>query len=170
MALVMRRREGRLLQDAFTALRHHTHLDQAGLLLAANSQRHVKPEKQMRELFADLPQVVDNTQRVVDRIDFTLENLGYEFPCYAVPEGHDQASFLREQTFTGARDRYGTLTPKIVHQLEHELRLITKLKLLRLLSHHLGHRPLRPQSWHPGAGPWQRGQQRRVLQPWHYQC
>lgn len=121
------RREGRLLQDAFTALRHHTHLDQAGLLLAANSQRHVKPEQQMRELFADLPQVVDNTQRVVDCIDFTLENLGYEFPCYAVPEGHDQASFLREQTFTGARDRYGTLTPKIVHQLEHELRLITKL-------------------------------------------
>ncbi len=120
-------REGRLLQDAFTALRHHTNLDSAGLLLAANSQRHLKDEARMCELFADMPQLVCNTRRVVERIEFSLENLGYEFPSHAVPEGHDQASFLREITFSGARDRYGVLTPAVVKQLEHELRIITKL-------------------------------------------
>lgn len=121
-------REGRLLQDAFTALRHHTTLDAGGLLLAPNSQRHLKSVEEMRELFADLPQAVDNTQRVVDAIDFTLRKLGYEFPEYAVDAGHDQDSFLRERTFEGARQRYKKLSDAVVKQLEHELRLISKLK------------------------------------------
>lgn len=121
------KREGRLLQDAFTALRNHTNLDSAGLLLAANSQRHLKHEKEMRELFADRPHLLDNTQRVLDHIEFSLENLGYEFPQHPVPEGHDQASFLREQTFIGARERYGEVTAVVRKQLEHELRIISKL-------------------------------------------
>ncbi|MBL9145922.1 MAG: error-prone DNA polymerase [Verrucomicrobiaceae bacterium] len=121
------KREGRLLQDTFTALRHHTNLDNAGLLLAANSQRHLKSEPHLRELFADLPHLIDNTQRVVEQVEFSLTHLGYEFPQYAVDDGHDQDSFLRERTFEGARERYGVLTPEIVKQLEHELRLISKL-------------------------------------------
>ncbi len=95
-------REGRLLLDAFTALRHHTTLDGAGLLLEANSQRHLKGGREMRALFADLPRLVDNTLRVAERLEFTLENLGYEFPVYDVPAGHDQASFLRETSDAGA--------------------------------------------------------------------
>ncbi|MDB6139549.1 MAG: dnaE [Verrucomicrobiaceae bacterium] len=118
----------RPLHDAFTALRHHTHLDAAGLLLAANSQRHLKREKQMRALFPDLPHIIDNTQRVVDLIDYSLENLGYEFPSYAVPDGHSQEEFLRERAYAGARERYTLpLDDKVTKQLEHELGLIIKL-------------------------------------------
>ena len=122
------RSEGRMLHDAFTALRHHTHLDAAGLLLAANSQRHLKPEKRLRTLFPDMPQIIGNTQRVVERIEYSLENLGYEFPCYAVPENHTQATFLRELAYAGANERYSTpLDEKVKKQMEHELRIIAKL-------------------------------------------
>ncbi|WP_395750003.1 DNA polymerase III subunit alpha [Prosthecobacter sp.] len=120
-------REGRLLLDAFTALRHHTTLDEAGLLLCPNSQRHLKREHQMRELFADLPAAVENTARMAGRIDFTLENLGYQFPTHAVPAGHDMASFLRELAFQGARERYQRMDSAIRDKLEHELRIITAL-------------------------------------------
>lgn len=119
--------EGRLLMDAFTALRHHTHLDEAGLRLAANSQRHLKGTAEMRGLFADLPEAIENAARVVDEIEYSLENLGYEFPSYAAPEGHDQTSFLRELSYAGARDRYGEITQAVRKQLEHELRIIGKL-------------------------------------------
>ncbi|WP_395741761.1 DNA polymerase III subunit alpha [Prosthecobacter sp.] len=120
-------REGRLLLDAFTALRHHTTLDEAGLLLAPNSQRHLKRERQMRELFADLPTAVENTARLAERVEFTLENLGYEFPTYAVPAGHSMDSFLRERSFHGARGRYGRMDATIRDKLEHELRIIIML-------------------------------------------
>jgi error-prone DNA polymerase len=120
-------RDGRLLLDAFTALRHHTTLDDAGLLLSPNSQRHLKHEQEMRALFADLPAAVENTARIAERVEFTLENLGYQFPDYAVPAGHDMNSFLREVAFNGARNRYGRMDNAIKDKLEHELRIISLL-------------------------------------------
>ncbi|WP_218280366.1 PHP domain-containing protein [Verrucomicrobium spinosum] len=69
------RQEGRMLMDAFTCLRHHTHLDAAGLLLAPNSQRHLKNHGDMKALFADLPEAMDNTRRLSDQLEFGLEHL-----------------------------------------------------------------------------------------------
>ena len=117
---------GRQVLDAFTCLRHHTHLDAAGLLLAANSERYLKSPGQMRALFRDLPQAIDNTLRLAERLEFSLENLGYEFPAYSVPEGHDMDSFLRDRAFEGARERYGEVPQKVRQQLEKELYLIAK--------------------------------------------
>ena len=119
--------EGRILQDAFTALRHHTLLDEAGLLLSPNAERCLKNDAQMRELFADLPHALASTQRIVGSVEFGLENLGYEFPQYPAPPGHSQDSFLRERTDIGARERYRIITPEVRRQLDHELALISKL-------------------------------------------
>lgn len=121
-------REGRMLLDAFTCLRHHTTLDEAGLLLAPNSQRYLKGEAKMRELFTDLPETIENTLRVAERMEFTLENLGYQFPEQPVPPGHDQDSFLRERAYEGAKWRYGHVTSVVREKLEAELDLIRRLK------------------------------------------
>ena len=118
---------GRLLLDAFTCLRHHTTLDEAGLLLAENSQRHLKSAAEMSDLFADMPQALEGSARFAERAEFTLGRLGYEFPVHEVPAGHDQDSFLREAAFHGARERYGAITPAVRAQLEHELRIISRL-------------------------------------------
>ena len=128
-------REGRLLHDAFTALRHHTTLDDAGLKLAPNSQHFLKSEKEMRTLFADMPGAVDRSARIAERAmeGFTLRNLGYQFPEYPVDGGQSQDSFLRERVLEGARDRLGSLCRKtqngatILQQIEDELSLISEL-------------------------------------------
>ncbi len=117
----------RALVDVFTCLRHHTHLDAAGQLLEQNSERHLKGATQMRELFRDLPDAVSNTVRLAEQLEFTLENLGYEFPSYPLPPEHTMDSFLRERAFDGARHRYGEIPAKVRGQLETELALIGKL-------------------------------------------
>jgi len=122
------RREDRILQDAFTCLRHHTHLDAAGLHLAANAEACLKTVDQMQSLFADLPQALAETARVIESVEFGLENLGYEFPTYEVPAGHDQGSFLREQAYHGARERYkDKFNDTVRNKIEHELAIISKL-------------------------------------------
>src|SRR5262249_23722152 len=78
---------GREVLDVFTCIREHTHLDTAGKLLTRNAERHVKSQQEMRELFRDLPEAVNNTSRLAERLTFSLENLGYEFPEYPVPAG-----------------------------------------------------------------------------------
>ncbi len=121
--------ERRRVLDVFTCIRNHTHLDKAGRLLSANSERHLKSGKAMERLFRDLPEAITNTARVAERCEFSLENLGYEFPTLDVPEGQTMASWLRVQTYEGARRRYGArLSEAVRRQLERELTLITDLK------------------------------------------
>ena len=123
----------RELCDIFTALRHHRTLATAGRLLSINSEHNVKSPDQMAELFSDLPEAIANTVELSSRLEFTLEDLGYEFPRYPVPEGETMMSFLRDRTGEGFRERYGRadrdLQNRACRQIERELALIEKLHL-----------------------------------------
>jgi len=121
----------RQVADVFTCIRNHVRLETAGRLLSQNSERFVKSPKQMTELFEDLPEAIANTVELSSRLEFTLEDLGYEFPKYPVPPGETMTSFLRKRTFEGARVRYGRngAYARAEKQIEHELKLIEKLKL-----------------------------------------
>jgi error-prone DNA polymerase len=119
---------GRQVLDIFTCIREHTHLDAAGKLLARNSERYFKDAQTMAALFGDLPGAIENTEILADRLRFSLENLGYEFPKYPLPPDESPDSFLRKQTMIGARERYGdSLDDKVRAQLNHELTVIEKL-------------------------------------------
>src|SRR5213592_4984707 len=121
------RPRGREVLDVFTCIREHTHLDAAGKLLTRNSERHLKGDAEMRELFRDLREAIENTSRLAERLTFSLENIGYEFPSFPVPAGHDMGSFLRTIVWFGAQQRYAAISTKVKRKLEEELALITKL-------------------------------------------
>jgi error-prone DNA polymerase len=127
-------RAQRQVADVFTCIRNHVQLETAGRLLSISSERFVKSPKEMAALFADLPEAIANTLELSARLEFTLEDLGYEFPRYPVPAGETMTSFLRQRTYEGARRRYagqnGSPTfARAEKQIEHELALIEKLKL-----------------------------------------
>ena len=118
--------------DLFSAIRHHVELDQAGLFLASNGQRHVRSAREMIALFKDLPHATRNTAELSSRLTFELNDLGYEFPRYPVPETDSMDSFLRKRVEEGVSIRYGakknrTLLTRARKQVEHELDLIARL-------------------------------------------
>ena len=123
----------RELCDAFTAIRHHRTLSTAGRLLTRNSERHLKSPQEMQQLFSDLPEAIANTLELSSRLEFTLNDLGYQFPQYPVSEGETMNSFLRDRTWEGFRERYGRATSEMQtrarRQIERELALIEKLNL-----------------------------------------
>jgi error-prone DNA polymerase len=119
----------RQVLDVFTSIRHHVALEAAGRLLARNSERQLKPAKRMARLFADLPEAIAHTPELSSRLEFSLEDLGYEFPKYPVPDGETQDSFLRQRTMEGMISRYGANDEKARRQLERELALIERLEL-----------------------------------------
>jgi error-prone DNA polymerase len=120
------------LLDVFTTIRHHTSLDQAGRLLTANESRSLRSPREMAALFRDIPEAIANTHIVSERLGFALNNLGYEFPQYPVPDGETMDSFLDKRVEEGVRKRYGvgakrSLLDKARVQVQHELKLIAKL-------------------------------------------
>jgi error-prone DNA polymerase len=118
---------GRQVLDVFTCIREHTHLDAAGKLLTQNAERHLKTDAEMRALFPDRLHAIENTARLAERLEFSLENIGYEFPSFPVPNGHDMNSFLRTITFFGAQQRYSSISTAVKRKLEEELGLIQRL-------------------------------------------
>lgn len=120
-------RAERGLADVFACLRHHTTLDAAGRLLSVNAERHLRDAATMAALFHDRPEALRNTVRLADRLDFTLQKLGYDFPAFPVPEGETMEGFLRARAFEGARRRFPAMTARVVAQLETELALINRL-------------------------------------------
>src|SRR5690606_13939166 len=124
-----RAHERRIL-DVLTCIREGVTLDGARTLLSRNAERHLRPPREMRRLFSDLPQAVENTRRIAERCAFTFEQLPYAFPDYPVPAGETQQSMLEKLTWEGARRRYGRrFDEKVRAQLRHELALIGKLGL-----------------------------------------
>jgi error-prone DNA polymerase len=128
------RRGERQILDVFTCIRNHRSLDTAGRLLAQNSERHLKTPQEMQQLFADLPEATANTVELSSRLEFTLNDLGYEFPRYPVGPQETMDTVLRERTMAGARDRYvragqSELWQRAKRQIERELALIERLKL-----------------------------------------
>ena len=119
----------RELLDVFTCIRNHRNLATAGRLLTRNPERHLKTPAEMEQLFADLPEAIANTQTLSSRLQFTLKDLGYEFPKYPVPDGGTQMQFLRERAREGMISRYGSSNEKARLQIDRELALIEKLEL-----------------------------------------
>jgi error-prone DNA polymerase len=118
--------------DLFTAIRHHTELDRAGRLLAINSQRHLRSAREMARLFRDVPFATENSVELSARLRFELDDLGYKFPQYPVPDGETMDSFLRKRVAEGITRRYGPkndrdLLERATKQVAHELDLIAKL-------------------------------------------
>src|SRR5207244_9994014 len=54
---------------------------------------------------------------------------GYRFPEFPLPPGETPMGHLRALVYSGARERYRTITPRIRRQLEHELGMIERLDL-----------------------------------------
>src|SRR3989475_100825 len=127
-------RAEREILDLFTCIRNHWNLETAGRLLERNDERHLRSTEEMVQLFSDLPQAIHNTGDLSARLEYTLADLGYEFPRYPVPEGETMDPFLRKRTEEGFENRYGSkrdddLFERAKRQVERELALIEKLHL-----------------------------------------
>ncbi|MDP0491217.1 MAG: error-prone DNA polymerase [Verrucomicrobiota bacterium JB023] len=124
-------RQDRLIADLFTCLRHHTTLDEAGTLLAPNAERHLKSPREMAALFPDQPEALHETLRLNERLEFTLQNLGYRFPSL-LPEHRDDPDaahqMLTALCHNGLKTRYDIPSKKASTQLRDELALIRKLE------------------------------------------
>jgi error-prone DNA polymerase len=121
--------DDRPLFDVLTCVHHKTTLDEAGRRLSRNAERYLKSPQVMAELFADRRDALAATAALAERLEYTMDDLGYRFPAYPVPGGESEMSFLRHITEAGARDRYQPYHDKARAQITRELDLIARLDL-----------------------------------------
>ena len=91
--------ERRPLQDVMTAIRHKTTVAEAGYLLHANAERHLKPAEEMARLFEGYEDALARTQEIAERCTFSLDELRYEYPDEISPDGCPPQQRLAELTW-----------------------------------------------------------------------
>ncbi|MEX2379863.1 MAG: DNA polymerase III subunit alpha [Vicingaceae bacterium] len=90
-----------------------------------NSNFYFKTQAEMNQLFSDIPEAIDNTNLIVDKITPPKLERDILLPNYTLPQGFaNQDEYLRHITIEGAKKRYGTITAEIEERLNYELKVI----------------------------------------------
>jgi len=122
----MHRRSRKPLQDTLAAIRLGKTVAACGYALAPNAEQHLRARLRLGNLYPAA--ALAETVRIAGMCSFSLDELRYEYPDEIVPPEHTPASYLRQQTYIGARSRFSDQIPAAVQrQLEDELDLIQEL-------------------------------------------
>ncbi|ROS30427.1 error-prone DNA polymerase [Cellulomonas sp. PhB150] len=119
------------LAHALAAVRARSSLEDLDGWLPGGPVAHLRSAAEMLTLHRRHPQAVLTAADLADECAFDLSLVAPELPPYPVPDGHTEASWLRELVRQGALELYGPpeaeRIPGAYAQLEHELRVIENL-------------------------------------------
>jgi error-prone DNA polymerase len=122
----MHLRSRKRLHDVLTAIRLGKPVAQCGQALEPNAERSLRLRMRLAQLYP--AELLEETLRVAERCDFSLQSLKYEYPTELVRENHSPASWLKKLTEEGLSRRFpGGVAPKVREMVEHELALIAEL-------------------------------------------
>jgi len=124
--------ELRIVQDVLRCIRHHCTLADAGHRLEPNGERHLKTPQEMTRLFRKYPEAIATQQDILEKLNFSLDEISYEYPDEPVPEHTTPDEFLGQLTWQGAAWRYPeSIPPTVKTILQKELHIIAELKYAR---------------------------------------
>jgi error-prone DNA polymerase len=122
----------RPLHDVLTCIRLGCRIEDAGLALQSNAERHLKSPAEIKRLFRDYPEAIAASMDILARCHFSLDDLRYEYPEEPIPPGSTPDAHLASLAWEGATWRYPQGIPPTVREtLEKELRIITQLAYAR---------------------------------------
>ncbi|MCD6381881.1 MAG: DNA polymerase III subunit alpha, partial [Candidatus Aenigmarchaeota archaeon] len=88
----------------------------------------LRPPEEMIKQFKDIPEAIENTQKIAEMIDFEFKLGETKLPHFEVPDNKTPEEYLRELCYKGLEKRYGkNPDKKVVERLEYELSVINKM-------------------------------------------
>lgn len=87
-----------------------------------NDEFYFKKTSEMKTLFQDVPQAIENTNEIVEKIEVLKLKQDILLPHYVVPKPfQSQEEYLEHITWEGAKQRYSTLNQEIEERIKFEL-------------------------------------------------
>lgn len=89
---------------------------------------YLKTEEEMRAVFGDYPEALDNTQRIAERCNVEFEFGVRKLPRFDVPDNEDHLDYFRRGCYEGLRRHYGEKPDQsLIDRLEYEIGTIAKM-------------------------------------------
>ena len=87
---------------------------------------YLKSPEEMAKDFIDLPEAIENTQKLADRCEIEIKIGEWYFPKLDLPEGKTAGDVLKERAFAGCKEIFGGVTKEQEERLLYELDVIDK--------------------------------------------
>ncbi|MEB3236876.1 MAG: DNA polymerase III subunit alpha [Candidatus Sericytochromatia bacterium] len=113
--------------DALICIGTGRNLNDTSRKMAYGPDFYVKSPREMAEVFHDLPEALQNTLRIAEKVDLKLDMGRNRLPVFEVPEGMTAETYLVELAWQGLRDRYDRVTPELEFRLKFELDTVIKM-------------------------------------------
>lgn len=113
--------------DVLLCIQTAKNVDDEDRLRFPNDQFYLKSEDEMRNLFADIPEAIENTVKIAEECNVDFEFGGLHLPEFTAPCGKDNKTYLRELCAEGIRQRYGEPSKELSERLEYELAIIEEM-------------------------------------------
>ncbi|MDS1141633.1 error-prone DNA polymerase [Pusillimonas sp. SM2304] len=115
------------LHDTLAAIRLKQPLQQCGYALKPNAEHYLRSRFRLSNIYP--AHALAETLFLSRLCSFDLKEIRYQYPREIVPQGMSPSSYLRQETFAGARKRYpGGISEPVRIQLESELTIISGLQ------------------------------------------
>lgn len=119
------KKEDAAAQDVLVMINTQTTINNQNRMSMANiPDFYVKSPEEMAEAFADYPEAIENTQKIADKCNVTIELGNWYFPKFKLPEGKSAEETLTEMVYNSAKEHYGELSENIKERLAYELDVI----------------------------------------------
>ncbi len=120
-------REDSYVQDVLLCVQTGKTLEDPNRMKFETDEFYIKSEAEMQELFPNLQEALENTQRIADRcsVEFTFGT--YHLPEYLPPDGSDSLSYFRKLCFEGFTERYPDEPEAYRKRLEYEMGVIERM-------------------------------------------
>lgn len=119
------KKEDAFAQDVLVMINTQTTINTPNRLSMANTPDfYVKSPEEMAEQFSDYPEAIENTQKIVDKCNTTIELGKWYFPKFKLPKGKTAEETLTEMVFLSAQEHYGEISPETKERLDYELDVV----------------------------------------------
>ena len=103
-------------------------LDDIDRFKFSSSDYYFKTKSEMSQLFHDLPQAVDNTMEVFDKIEMPKLARDILLPNFPLPqEFASQSEYLKHLVYEGARQNYGEISESLRERIDFELEIVKNM-------------------------------------------
>jgi len=118
-----------LAQDALLAIQTKEALNSPTrkLTMIDSPTFYLRSPDEMQEIFKDHPEVLENTQLIVNSCDLEIERGKFIFPAFKPPSNLTPEEYLQQLTMAKAKEKFGNkLSDEVEKRLAYELGIITK--------------------------------------------
>ena len=121
------KKEDATAHDILLCIQTGTNVEEEDRMKFPGEEFYLKSPGEMEQLFAYIPEALENTQKIARECNIDIEFNKTHLPKYDLPSQENTKDFLKKLCMEGLKNKYPAIEDSIIQRLNHELSIINQM-------------------------------------------